>query len=230
MVNKSVIAAAAAAAAALLPGCSNVASGSPLASAQPPMREVPASEISTTATSTLTPPVGIGSGTVLRFEDGAGCRLGWVMPDGLGGVVGLTAGHCGPPSTGVGGPVTVDGVVIGTADYSQTNRTYGDVAEIRFDPILDVPVSPVAGVITAAEMGKLPDGTPVCTLRGCAPLRASGRNYATTWFDREVIIDGDSGGPVWLTDVQGRPVIAGTVDETQGRFFDLALASPGELP
>ncbi|WP_216893312.1 S1 family peptidase [Nocardia alni] len=150
------------------------------------------------------------------------CSLATIGHDRAGRLVGLTAGHCGPPGTAVIAENAVSAGVVGTIE-SSTGKSRGDqqgldYAIIEFDPAKVTPMRTVGGT-TISSIG----ATPARGATVCHSGRTSGSNCGVVLGSFRTVLDGltaplPGGDGVW----------SGLSPDIGNRILDKATSAPGD--
>ncbi|MBF6081304.1 serine protease [Nocardia cyriacigeorgica] len=144
------------------------------------------------------PPVVLGGGSGIVFDDGATCSLATIGWDDTGRMVGFTAGHCNQPGAGVSAESNPEAGPVGTIDYVNKELDY---AVIRIDADKVVPVNRV-GATTITEVGLPAQFPAIACKQGRTTGQTCGLVYGdvfdtATWTLTQIcVLVGDSGGPV----------------------------------
>lgn len=147
-------------------------------------------------------PLGGGSGIAIVQADGSAalCTLTTIGHDQRGGLVGLTAGHCGDRGASVLSESWPLRGPVGVVDHVNSELDY---ALIRFDAAAVQPRSTVDGV-TIRSVQMTPPHFPDIA---CKSGRTSGHTCGIVWISghkvhisQMCVIEGDSGSPVVLGD------------------------------
>ncbi len=150
------------------------------------------------------------------------CSLATIGHDRAGRLIGLTAGHCGPPGTPVVAENAVSAGAVGTIE-SSTGKSRGDqegldYAIIAFDPAKVSPVRTV-GRTTIASLGAPPGRDATVCNNG----RTSGWNCGVVLGSMRAVLDGltasvPGGDGVW----------SGLSPDLGARMLDRATSAPGD--
>ncbi|WP_280232313.1 serine protease [Nocardia cyriacigeorgica] len=144
------------------------------------------------------PPVVLGGGSGIVFDDGATCSLTTIGWDDTGQMVGFTAGHCNQPGAGVSAEADPEAGPVGTMAYVNKELDY---AVIRFDADKVIPVNRI-GSTTITDIGVPAQFPAIACKEGRTTGQTCGLVYGdvfstATWTLTQIcVLVGDSGGPV----------------------------------